>query len=116
VYGVRRLLPLLWCPYGTVVILVTYRFSFASFRQGGIVCSDTIFSGISLVISCIVGSRNLVGMAGFGDDCFAHGLILGLRFVSRLTLFLGFRYVPDSFLSLRSVIWFRTRPGIPRST
>ena len=53
---------------GFVVNLVAYRFSFASFRQGEIVCDGiifSIFSGISLVISCTVDSLNLLGMPGF---------------------------------------------------
>ena len=53
---------------GFVVSLVVYRFSFASFRQGGIVCNGrifSIFSGISFVISCTVNSLNLLGMPGF---------------------------------------------------
>ena len=56
----------LWA--GFVVSLVAYRVSFASVRHSGSVCFGMIFSmfpGISLVISCIVDSLNLLGMPGF---------------------------------------------------
>ena len=53
---------------GFVVSLIAYHFSFASFRQGGIVCDGrifSIFSGISFVTLCTIDSLNLLGMPSF---------------------------------------------------
>ena len=52
---------------GFVVSPIVHCFSFASFRQGGVVCDGkrfSIFSGISFVISYTIDSLNLLGMPG----------------------------------------------------
>jgi hypothetical protein len=85
---------------GFVIILVMYCFSFASFLQGRIVCDGVIFSiftGISLVISCIVDSLNLFGMPGLllvgfvgRNGGFVVCLLFSLRSWVGSQLYMGF--------------------------